>query len=57
VNWEECGSVTAWNGSLDNPGDPKEITTLWLLTVGASPAGPANFKSTFAGSDSFTRTP
>lgn len=56
VNWEECGSVTAWSGSLDSAGDPKEITTLWLLTVGESPSSPANFKSTYAGSDTFTKT-
>lgn len=57
VNWEECGSVTAWTGSMDNPSDPKEINTMWLLTVGASPSSPANFKATYAGSDTFTKTP
>jgi hypothetical protein len=50
VNFEECGSVTAWNGVIV-PGDAPQLKTLWHLTRGKNP--PA-WDSTLAGTDVFT---
>ena len=60
VNFEECESVTAWNGHLlvdkddkDNK-DKQTLSTLWHLTIGK---GPVTFASTLAGADVFKRNP
>jgi len=49
VNFQECRSITAWNGHLMN--QFKRIDTLWLLTL----AGAPQWNSTVAGADSFRR--
>lgn len=58
VNWGgKCTSVTAWAGHFDDPNNPKQIETLWLLSVGTGGTAPSDFKTTYAGSDAFMRTP
>lgn len=53
VNFEECESITAWNGHFIMDGANESLSTLWHLTIGVSPV---SFKSTLAGADIFTRT-
>ncbi|MBV8093658.1 MAG: hypothetical protein JOY71_01580 [Acetobacteraceae bacterium] len=49
VTFQECGSATAWTGTLNPAGD--QITTLWHLARG----GEAKWDSIIAGADQFTR--
>jgi hypothetical protein len=57
VNWEDCGSVTAWTGHFDDRTNPKQIQTLWLLSIGTGGTAPSDFKTTLAGSDDFMKVP
>lgn len=50
VDWQECDSLTAWSGNLDQSG--QTILTLWHLAQ----SGPPQWNSIFAGADVFSRT-
>ena len=51
VNWQQCNSLTAWTGHRTSAGGSR-IVTLWYLAV----AGPPQWNSTVAGTDTFTQT-
>jgi hypothetical protein len=50
ANFGTCQSITAWSGMLYTS-SPMQIQTLWYLTT----AGPPQWNSIIAGSDTFTR--
>ena len=54
VNFEECKSITTWNGHYTKKGNAEEISVMWYLTIAHDPP---RFDSTLAGFDLFMRQP
>lgn len=57
VNWKGAGSLTAWTGQLAEENKVETITTLWHLVMNVEDDDEDTdlWKSTFAGTDKFTR--